>query len=249
MERRGSAESAHRATAPSSQQNLILRALPGPELALVERHARIVPMRFKDRLTRSDEVIREVCFPLTGVISLVVALQEGEAAEVATVGHEGVVGVGVLSGACTSPVDWLVQVPGEALALPAHELPRIVEAAPSFRRLLFSSNELLLAQAAQTVACNRGHDIAQRCARWFLLTHDRVEGEEFPMTHEFLSYMLGIRRPSVTRAAGALQRKGLIEYRRGRIRVVNRAELEQMACECYWTTRKRQERLLGASPR
>ena len=92
------------------------------------------------------------------------------------------------------------------------------------------------------------NDIEQRCARWFLLTHDRVEGEEFPMTQEFLSYMLGIRRPSITRELGALQRKGLIEYRRGRIRVINRAELEQMACECYWTTRKRQERLLGSTP-
>jgi CRP-like cAMP-binding protein len=162
-----------------------------------------------------------------------------------TRGNEGLVGLAALLGAEGSESQTLAEIPGTALRLPAAVLVAAVDAQPALRRLLLRYTQAYLTQVAQGAACNRLHGIEARCARWLLMTHDRVGGSDaFPLTQEFLAIMLGVRRAGVSVAAGALQDAGLIRYRRGGIRVLDRAGLEAAACECYGVVRRQYDRLL-----
>ena len=226
--------------------NRLLRTLPPavrqPFLPALER----IPLAMRERLIEPDVPIPWVYFPLHGVVSLISTLGNGTQVEVATIGNEGLIGLPLVLYANTIPFTAFVQVPGEALRIDATVFGRLLdEATGAVRQLLYRYTQALFNQLAQHVVCNRLHRTAQRCARWLLLTHDRVDGDEFPLTHEFLALMLGVRRASVTEVAGRLQRAGLIRYRLGRIWVLDRAGLEAASCECYGVIQQEYDRLIG----
>ena len=188
--------------------------------------------------------IEHVYFVETGVVSVLTNMADGGAIEVGMIGAEGIVGVSALLGAALSSHQTIVQVGGTALRMKAARFKAAFDQHAAVRRLALRFVDALLNLSGQTAACNRLHSLEQRCARWLLLTHDRVGSDEFPMTHEFLSQMLGVRRASVTVTAGILQRAGFVEFSRGRVAVVDRPGLESAACECYAVTREVYDRLL-----
>jgi CRP-like cAMP-binding protein len=179
------------------------------------------------------------------VISLVITLKGGETVEVATTGNEGMIGTPLLLGIDRSELKVLCQVAGQALRMRAEHFRRSVQEHPDLQAVAQRYAQGLFDQIARTTACNHVHSVQARMCRWLLMTHDRVGADEFHLTQEFLAQMLGVRRPSVTVAAGVLQRAGLIRYQRGRIRVVDRGGLEAGACECYDTVRSEFDRLLA----
>jgi CRP-like cAMP-binding protein len=195
-----------------------------------------------------DEPIGHVYFPHRGVVSLVNELPDGRSVEIATVGNEGMVGIAVLLGATTMRSRALCQVPGSAWQMEADAFRRAVDVNPVFRTLLLRYALALLTQVAQTATCNRLHPIEQRCARWLLMTHDRINrAPRFPLTQAFLGQMLGVRRASVSAAAATLQRAGLIRYTRGIVTIPDRKALETAACPCYGVIRTEFYRLLKLS--
>ena len=197
-------------------------------------------------IAAAGEPFRHVYFPETAVFSVISRMAGGQAVEVGTVGHEGMVGIAVFLEVDASVHETIAQVPGAASRLLAARLVQGAGARPALRRLLNRYTEAFLTQVAQTAACNRLHGIEARCARWLLMTHDRVErAERFPLTQEYLALMLGAHRSGVTVAAGALRDTGLIRYSRGIVRVLDRAGLEAAACECYGIVRRRFHHLLA----
>jgi CRP-like cAMP-binding protein len=187
-----------------------------------------------------------VYFPRTSVWSLVKVMADGRRVEVGTTGFEGMVGLPVFHDAETMPFQCFVQVAGAAWQLRADTFRGAVAQGTAFHRIMQRYAQYLFDQAAQSVACNRLHSVDERCARWLLMTHDRVgRAERFPLTHEFLALMLGVRRAGVTVSMGALQAAGLIRYSRGNIAVIDRAGLEGASCECYHSERADYRRLLG----
>jgi CRP-like cAMP-binding protein len=182
---------------------------------------------------QADDLIRHVYFPLSGMVSLVTVLLDGDAIESATVGNEGILGVAAFLGNGVSPVRGIVQLPGQALRISVEDFAALLPQAPVLTRAVHLYIDYLLAITGQSAACNRLHPVNERCARWMLTTHDRAGGDEFRLTQESLAQMLGVRRPSVTVAAGVLAQAGLISYRRGKMKILDRAGLEAAACECH----------------
>jgi CRP-like cAMP-binding protein len=233
--------------ATTGERNLLLGALPA------EEYERLVPefepfeIAVGQVLWKPDTAIRSVYFPRTAVCSLLTPLSDEAPVEAATVGLEGFVGVPVVLGVAASTALAVGQVAGEALRLDADRLRAWLRdgTAPALASLLIRYAHALLEQTAQSVACNRRHEMEERCARWLLMTHDRCGADRFMLTHEFLASMLGVRRASVTVAAGMLQRAGLIRYSRGKITIVDRQGLEQASCECYRVVRERYTRTMG----
>jgi CRP-like cAMP-binding protein len=178
----------------------------------------------------------------------VATLEDGDGAEVGVIGNEGVVGLPVLLGAACDDLEAMVQNPGTALRLGADALRQAMEEDAALRRLLLRYVLVHHGQVARTASCNGRHLTEQRLARWLLMAHDRTAGDEFPMTHEFLSMMLGVRRAGVTVVAGQLQKAGLIRYERGRIAITDRPGLESVSCECYGVVRRASDALLGPLP-
>lgn len=231
------------------RRNRLLAVLPNGERDRVEGAMERVPVRPHDLLHPPGERMRHVYFPLVGVISLMTPLQDGSFIETATVGNEGMVGLyAFLGGGVIGNHQAMGQVPGEALRMEAdHFRAEIEDDRSKLRDVMFAYARALFAQISQGVACNGAHSIQERCARWLLETHDRAGGDRFELTQEFLSDMLGVRRPSVTVAARTLQQAGLIEYQRGQITVLDRSGLEQASCECYRVITEEYRRLvLGA---
>jgi CRP-like cAMP-binding protein len=228
-------------------ENRLLAGLPAASLAALRPDLAVVSCRIKDVVYRPNEPISHVIFPLTGVFSLLsLGDEEGEMIEVATIGNEGFVGLPVFLGADSTPGLAIAQVPGEALRMTAEAFREAVARDAAFAAVLNRSTLALFTQIAQSSFCNRTHPMGQRCARWLLMTQDRVDAPEFPLTHEFLAQMLGVRRATVTEAMGPLQEAGLIEYARGIVGVVDRDGLEAVACECYRIIRDEYRRLTGA---
>jgi CRP-like cAMP-binding protein len=172
-------------------------------------------------------------FPNRGLISLVVVMKDGKTAEAGIVGNEGFTGTPAAVGLSRSPLRAVVQITGDGFRVDVGALQNTLESAPRLQWMLSRYAVVLGMQVAQTAACNRLHDIEQRLARWLLMTRDRVDSGSMPITHDFLATMLGTDRPTVSLAAGVLQRKELIEYTRGAVKIVNRRKLEDSACECY----------------
>lgn len=170
---------------------------------------------------------------------MVAVMEEGESVELATIGREGMADISSVLGVDVATVQLVVQVPGDAALLPSTALPELLATNPAFRRDLTRYVVSVFAVVAQTAGCNRVHTVKQRAARWILMTHDRVDGDAFPMTQELLAMMLAVRRASVTVAMGDFQSVGLINHRHGRITVMDRAGLEATACECYRIMRTR----------
>ena len=196
-------------------------------------------------LIEANEPIRYVHFPVSGVISLVIGTVNGATLEVAMVGNVGVIGLPILFGSGSTPISAVVQVPGEALRMTAPAFRAEVETYGPLVRHLHLHAGALLFQIAQSTACTHHHSVSQRCARWLLTAHDRVDDDEFALTQETLAHMLGVRRASVSAAAAKLQELGLIRYRRGYVAIADRQALEQVSCECYRIVKAEYERLLG----
>ena len=225
-------------------RNRILAALPTAEMDRIAQDLEHHTLHMNQVLYEANATISHVYFPTSGCVSMVNALRAA-AVEVSTIGYEGWAGLPLLLGDDQMPTRAFVQLAGESYRIGAAAFAKAVDKSPEFARLLNRHSLALFNQAAQSVACNRLHTLESRCARWLLMTHDRMRMEPFTLTHEFLSYMLGVHRPAVTLAAGMLQRAGLIRYTRGKVTVINRLGLEDASCECYEITRKSYERLLG----
>lgn len=228
-------------------QNRILSSLSRDlQLRLLPRMEKM-SLSVRQILYEADEPIAHAWFPLSGIVSLVITLKDGRTVEVATIGNEGLAGTPLLLGAQRGRLKAVCQVAGQALRMRADHFRRSLEEHPDFLEFGRRYAQGLFDQVAQTTACNHVHSVQQRMCRWLLTTHDRMGADEFRLTQEFLAQMLGVRRPSVTVAAGQLQKAGLIRYQRGCIRITDRAGLEAGACECYDTLRLELDRLFSAS--
>jgi CRP-like cAMP-binding protein len=187
----------------------------------------------KDVLYLPGQPLEAVHFIESGVVSILTLLNNGDCAEVGVVGREGMVGIPLIIGTGQSINEAMVLVGGQALRLARTDLTAELQHSPAFAKLMMQYVQSVYAQVSQTAACNAHHTLDERLARWLLLAHDRSDGDEFELTHEFLSMMLGVHRPAVSIAAGNLQKLGILEYARGHIHILNRPALEDAACECY----------------
>jgi CRP-like cAMP-binding protein len=228
----------------TAQGNRLLAALPRVALERILPDLELRPFEMREVVQRRRQPLKEVIFPVGGVASMISMGDAGDSVEVATIGREGIVGMPLFLGGTAASVEVFIQVPGEGVYLQAAAFERHVQREPALLRILLLYTQALLTQVAQCSACNRHHSIAERCARWLLQTHDRVKGNEFPLTHDFLGLMLGVRRASVTETATALQDRDLIRYRRGMITVLDRAGLEKASCDCYRLIVREFDRLL-----
>jgi CRP-like cAMP-binding protein len=226
----------------------LLAALPPEDLERLRPRLQPVELPLRQTLQVPGEPVAAVHFPETGWASMLATLEDGDAAEVGVIGYEGMVGLPVLLGADQDDLEAMVQCPGAALRMDAAAFREELGRTPTFRDLLLRYALVHHGQVARTAACNGRHHTEQRLARWLLMAHDRSEGDEFPMTHEFLSMMLGVRRAGVTVAAGVLQRAGFIRYERGHMEVTDRPGLESASCECYGVVRRAYDGLLGPPP-
>jgi CRP-like cAMP-binding protein len=225
------------------QRNRLLGALPRAELTALLPHLELVQLENQDTFLEPAGPIDFVFFPETAVVSFVSTFDNGGTVEVGTAGCEGMVGLPVFLGEPISTVRWFTQIPGTASRMDAATFARLAAAPGTLHRMMLRYTQTVLTQVSQTAACNAAHLVEERCARWLLMTHDRVEGDEFPLTHEFLAFMLNVRRAGVTLAMRALQDAGVVHCTRGRVKVVDRAGLERASCECYHVVRAHFARL------
>ena len=226
------------------KQNQLLCALAAPEFETLLPHLELVPMALGQMLYEPGTQLRHAYFPTNSIVSLHYVTESGASAETAGVGNEGMVGVALFMGGDTTSSSAVVQTAGSAYRLDRHLLKAEFDRATSLQRLLLRYAQALMTQMAQTAACNRHHSVEQQLCRWLLLTLDRLPSRELVMTQELVASMLGVRRESVTEAAGSLQSAGYIRYRRGHISVLDRDGLERNACECYGVVHKEIVRLL-----
>ncbi len=213
--------------------NRLLAILPKNEYKRLLPKLKKVNLVLGEVLYEPGDVIKYVYFPNDSVISLISELSETSWLEVGLVGNEGVAGLAVFMGVASSPTRCLVQGSGSAMRMSSAAVRTEANRLGGFHHLLHRYSHSLLAQVSQSAACNRFHLVNARLARWLLMTHDRLGVEEFPLTQEFLSNMLGVRREGVSKAAGALQTAKLIRYSRGMISLLNRRGLEAKSCQCY----------------
>ena len=204
-----------------------------------------VDVKFKDVLVRQGDPIEYVYFPTAGAFSCIVYMEDGSGVEVGTVGNEGFTNIEMLLDATIAIETVVCQIAGSSLRMSANDFRTVIPDARALSKILKCSGQAYLAQVSQSVACNRLHSTDIRFARWLLITHDRVQGDEFEITQEFLAAMLGVHRPSISVVAGLFQQAGMIQYKRGRMKILDRAQLEDSACECYAMVRGQFERLLG----
>lgn len=228
-----------------NSRNRILAALPKREQERLAPHLDPVELELRQELYAPNKAIRYVYFPVSGVMSLVTVMEDGTVTEVGTVGNEGMVGIPILLGAKSAPGMAFSQVPGAGLRMPVEVLREEVKRGGPLIELLQRYTQVLFNQIAQSVSCGRVHAIQRRAARWLLMTHDRVGGDELLLTQEFLGQMLGVRRAAAGAVAAEMQAQGLIEYTRGKITITSRRGLEKVACECYRIIRNEYDRLLS----
>jgi CRP-like cAMP-binding protein len=220
-------------------RNAVLAGLPRKSYRDLLPHLVPVTLDFGEVLYEPDARIKNVYFPGQSIVSLLTVVDGRDALEVGLVGREGMVGIPLSLGVEVSAVRALVQGSGPAMRMSAASFRKAFAASEPLRRGLHRYTNALMAQITQTAACNRFHVVEARLARWLLMTRDRLASGQFLLTQEFLSHMLGVRRVGVTEAASALQRRGLIEYSRGSIRILDHAGLEAAACTCYRLVRQR----------
>lgn len=229
-------------------RNRLLAMLSDEERARLAPEFETLSLELKHHVYRENEPIEHVYFPLTGVVSLISYMEDGRGIEVATIGNEGMVGLPVfLQASVTSAHRAFSQIPGQSLRMPSARFAALVAATNNggLHRAMHRYTQALMSMIARAVACNAVHPIEQRASRWLLITHDRIDGDEFLLTQEFLGQMLGVSRASVNEVARQLQDLGAIDYSRGRITVLDRRTLEARSCECYRVIRTEFDRLLG----
>jgi CRP-like cAMP-binding protein len=219
--------------------NRLLRSLAGADVALLAPHCREMSLRQGLILQEQEAPFEQVYFPLSGVISLVTVMEDGDMIQTAMVGSEGAVGGFGGFGPCNAFSRALVQLPGEAVVIPVARFQAAVGQSNRIRNLILRYREVLLAQVQQTAACNALHPMEARLARWLLQVLDRVDDPNLPLTQDFIAQMLGAQRSTVSAIAHKLQEAGLISYSRGHILVLDWPMLEETACECYRAIRRR----------
>ncbi|OLE98124.1 MAG: hypothetical protein AUG75_00150, partial [Cyanobacteria bacterium 13_1_20CM_4_61_6] len=229
--------------------NRILSSLPIQDYDRIASHLERIDLGSMEVLYDAQQPLEYVYFPESAIVSLLSVVTDGKAMETAMVGSEGMVGLPVFHGVAMPNERALVQTDGSAMRMRASAFVAAVEGCGDLQRLVHRFAEARTTLTSQSSACDRTHSVVQRCARWLLLTHDRAQSDEFGVTHQFLSQMLGVRRSSVTVAAESLRTAGAIEYTRGRVRVIDRERLEALSCECYPLIRAAYDRLLAAEKR
>jgi CRP-like cAMP-binding protein len=228
------AQTGQRTSAEGKQvSNKILLATPDNEYESMRADLAYVDLPHHLSLHEPTQKIEFVYFPNRGMVSQVVVTKDGRTVEVGVVGNEGYVGAGLAAGLSRSPVREVIQIAGDGFRMIGSALERIMRSAPQLQAMLNRHAGLQGMQVAQTAACNRLHDIEQRLSRWLLMTQDRVHSGVLPITHDFIATMMGTDRSTVSLAALVLQKKGIIDYVRGAVKIVNRRKLEISACECY----------------
>jgi CRP-like cAMP-binding protein len=241
---------AHEATmalTTDPRQNRLLAALPAAEWARWLPQMEAVDMPLGKVLYESGSTLSHVYFPTTSIVSLLYVMEDGASAEIAVVGHEGIVGISLFMGGASTPSRAVVQSAGQGFRLNASLMLQEFNRAGPVLHLLLRYTQALITQMSQTAVCNRHHSLDQQLCRWLLLSLDRLSSNELVMTQELIANMIGVRREGVTEAAGRLQDAGLIRYRRGHITVLDRAGLEGRACECYAVVKNEYDRLLPST--
>jgi CRP-like cAMP-binding protein len=231
------------ASAPATA-NRLLAGLSGRELQRLNSHLEVIPLATGDVLYERGKRLGHVIFPTRGIVVNLVTMNDGSCTEAGMIGREGTTGLAAFLGADSADFSLVVQTPGEAVQLPLDVFQSESERSTTFGRLLRQYADVFLAQVSQTAACNRLHRVEERCGRWLLMTHDRVDGNEFPMTHQLMARMLGVRRAGVTEACGLLQQAGAIHNSRGRVKVMDRRKLEARSCECYRVIKAKFDKVL-----
>ncbi len=225
--------------------NKLLAAMSREEYERLLPQMQAIPLALKQRIYEVNEPIEHLYFPNSGVISFLGVLGNGSTVEVATVGNEGMIGTPILLGTDRIPAETMVQVPGDGWRMKVDVFKREVPPGSPFHNLLLRYVQALINQMIRSVICNTLHPVEARCCRWLLQVQDRVGLDEFILTQEFLSQMLGVRRATVSEVAAKLQKAGLINYHRGKIIILDREALEAGSCECYRVVKQEYERLLS----
>jgi CRP-like cAMP-binding protein len=228
----------------SAIRNRLLASLPPTDFTLLAASLTPVTLSLKQFLVEADEPIRTAYFIETGIISYLNYLEGGEALEIGLIGSEGMLGLPLILGADRAPVGAMVQLKGVALRISPAALRQAFDQSEALRTKLLRYMQAFHIQVSQTAVCNSHHTLEERLIRWLLMVHDRAGDNRFPMTHEFMSLMLGVRRAGVTITAGALKHAGLIQYAKGCVTVLDRPSLEAAACECYDYVQRHFEELL-----
>ncbi len=226
-----------------SVRNRVLLAVPDDEYELMRADLTYISLPHHLSLHEPTQNIEFVYFLNRGMVSQVVVTKDGRTVEVGVVGNEGYVGAGLAAGLSRSSVREIIQIAGDGSRMMGNVLQRILRSAPQLQLILNRHTGLQGMQVAQTAACNRLHDIQQRLSRWLLMTQDRVDSGLLPITHDFIATMMGTDRSTVSLAASVLQKKGILEYVRGAVKIVNRRKLERSACECYGVIRQFEDEL------
>jgi CRP-like cAMP-binding protein len=227
--------------------NKILNALPREEYERLSAYLEPIKMALGEVLYRPNEPITHVYFPNRGTVSVICTFEDGKSVEAGMVGNEGMFGVCVFLGSVTSPLEAVVQLPGDGYRMSADVLVAEFKRAGHLQDLLLRYTQAFIVQIAQTAACNRAHPIDGRLAKWLLMCQDMGQTNDLQLTHEFIAIMLGTRRAGVTEAAGKLQNEDVIRYKRGRVRILSRQKLEAQSCECYIVVKREFDRLLGSN--
>lgn len=229
------------------QQNHLLAALPAEVQRRLFPNLELIDMPYGKVLYESGDTMQHVYFPIDSIVSLLYVMENGASAEVSVVGNEGFIGVALLMGGDSTPSQAMVQSAGHAYRLPAQQFKDAFHRHAEMQVLLLRYTQALITQMTQTAVCNRHHSVEQQLCRWLLLCLDRLPGSQLYMTQELMANMLGVRREGITEAAGDLQKQGAIDYKRGRITVLNRPLIEKLSCECYAVVRKETDRLMPFS--
>jgi CRP-like cAMP-binding protein len=232
----------HPTTSP--RRNRLLAAMADADFERIAEYLEFAPVELGEVLYESGARMEHAYFPTTSIVSLLYVMSDGASAEIAVVGNDGIVGVALLMGGESTPSRAVAQSAGDGYRLSGKVLMDEFGRYGPTAHLLLRYTQALITQMAQTAVCNRHHTVDQQLCRWLLLSLDRLPSMELRMTQELISNMLGVRREGVTEAAGKLQAAGLIDYSRGRIRVLDRQGLEARVCECYRVVRRETDRLL-----
>ncbi|MCU6434744.1 helix-turn-helix domain-containing protein [Undibacterium sp. Jales W-56] len=229
---------------PDPRQNRILAALPKSEYERLLPNLKFVEMPLGWTVSESGDHVDFVHFPISGIVSLIYALEDGSTSETALVGNEGMVGISIFMGGESMPTSTEVQSAGGAFKLSRKLMKQEFELAGELQRLALLYTQALICQTSQTAVCNQHHALDQQLCRWLLMSMDRLQDNQIIITQEMVANLLGVRRESITEAVGQLQKDGIVERARGRITVSDRKKLEKRVCECYSVVKEEYERLL-----
>lgn len=227
----------------SCADNTLLKYLPRKTLAKLAPCFEQVSLEAGQVLYEAGETRTHAYFPTTGIVSIIQMLEGGASSEIALIGRHGMVGITTILGGSSQPNRVMVQSPGQAFRIPAEVLGREMRKGGALMTVLLLYVQVLYTQVAQSAVCNRHHNLQRQLCRWLLLSLDCIDGDELKVTQELIAGILGVRREGITRAAGHLQSMHIIEYRRGAIKVLDRARLEETSCECYWIIKSESQRL------